>query len=152
MKPDIKHQRRSQLDKVLANCSSTLPANPKRGWIAEIRDLLQMTSAQLARRLGVTQSVVSALEKSERNKTISVKSLEKAANALECDLYITLIPRKGLEAELYSRAEALWELRHKQIQHHMRLEDQGIVPDEIRAIAQRAYEILELYGDVWKQD
>jgi DNA-binding Xre family transcriptional regulator len=74
--------------------SRLIPPRPRDGWIAEIRSLLLMTSSQLARRVGVSQSVISNLQKSEREKTITLKSLEKVANALECELVYVLIPKK----------------------------------------------------------
>ena len=146
---DIKHDRRSQLDRTFQELKGRLPAHPKTGWIAEIRTLLLMTTAQLARRIGIAQSVVSNFEKSEREKTITLHSLEKVANALECDLHYVLVPRKGLEAELYERAEKLYKKNEKKLEHHMRLEGQGTsVSDDART----ALAILKLYKQVWNNE
>ena len=143
---DIKHYQRSQLDRTLNELKKNLPTIPKKGWITEIRSLLFMTTAQLARRIGVAQSVVSNFEKSERKKTITLHSLEKIAHALECDLHYSFVPRKGLEAELYERAERLYNENEKKLEHHMRLEGQGttVIDD-----ARKTLEILKLYKKVW---
>lgn len=145
---DLKYNRRAQLDRLLGELRGKIPVRPKTGWIAEIRSALQMTTAQLARRVGVAQSVVSNFEKSERQKTITLQSLEKIAQSLECELHYVLIPKKGLEQELYERARALHEQRMKKIEHHMRLEGQGTsAADDAR----KMLEILKLYRDVWKK-
>lgn len=148
--PDIKHNRRYQLDRKFAEIKDKFPTRPKNGWIAEIRSLLLMTTAQLGRRVGVAQSVISNFEKSEREKTITLHSLEKVANALECDLHYVLTPRKGLEIELYDRAEKLYNQNKKNLEHHMLLEGQG--SNEIENDVRKAYEILKLYKRVWDKN
>ncbi len=146
---DIKHHRRSQLDQTFTELKGRLPTCPKKGWIAEVRSLLLMTTAQLARRIGVAQSVASNFERSEREKAITLQSLEKIAHALECDLHYFLVPKKGLEAELFERAEILYNQNEKKLEHHMRLEGQG--EGSVKS-ARRAYEILKLYKNVWAKE
>ena len=143
---DLKHNRRAQLDRLFQTLKGQLSPRPKKGWIAEIRTLLMMTTYQLARRVGVAQSVISNFEKSERDNTITLQSLRKVADALECELHYFLIPKKGLEHELYERAEKLHAENEKRLEHHMRLEGQG---SDVVEDARRAYEILKLYGKVW---
>jgi len=154
-KSDIKHYQRAQLDRAFAALkkSELLPALPKNGWIAEVRTLLLMTTAQLARRIGVAQSVVSNFEKSEREKTITMQSLEKIANALECDVHYLFVPRneKGLEGELYDRAKKIYEQKEKKLEHHMRLEGQG-QSESVEESVRIAIEILKLYKKVWDRE
>ncbi|MCB0339240.1 MAG: helix-turn-helix domain-containing protein [Bdellovibrionales bacterium] len=151
---DIKHSRREQLDRAFAalNESKLLPSIPKKGWIAEVRTLLLMTTAQLARRVGVAQSVISNFEKSEREKAITLQSLEKVANALECELHYVFIPRNknGLEGELHDRAEKLHRQKEKKLEHHMRLEGQG-QSESVAESVRTEIEILKLYKRVWDQ-
>lgn len=143
---DIKPYRRAQLDKTFDELRGRLPAMPIGGWIAEIRSLLLMKTTQLARRVGVSQSVVSKLEKSEREKKITLQSLENVADALECDLHYFFVPRKGLENELYERAEKLFLENEKRLEHHMSLEGQS---ESVAETAQTAKRILEYYNKVW---
>ena len=146
---DLKHNRRIQLDRTYKFWKEQLSPRPKKGWIAEIRTLLMMTTSQLARRVGVAQSVISNFEKSERENTITLQSLKKVADALECELHYFLLPKKGLEHELYERAEKLYQQNEKRLEHHMRLEGQGSdVVEDVR----RAYEILKLYDKVWDKN
>ena len=125
---------RKRWDDHFEKLASLLSPLPKQGWIAEIRKALQMTTAQLAKRLGVPQSNVSIFEKAERNKKITLQSLERAAEALDCTLHYYLIPNKGLEATLTERARKLNLHDEEVLEHHMRLEGQGSKSDSRRAL------------------
>ena len=99
---------RRQLDKRF----SQLPGadafvRPPRGWIKAIREALGMTTKQLAQRLGVVQSRVVAIEKAETSGSITLDSLERAAQALDCRLVYMLVPRRPLQNLVEQRAKAL---------------------------------------------
>ena len=66
MLDSIKFQRRLQFYILLMGLKSKFPNRPQKGWISEIRSLLLMTTAQLANRIGVAQSVMGSFEKLER--------------------------------------------------------------------------------------
>jgi predicted DNA-binding mobile mystery protein A len=66
-----------------------------------------MSSRQLAARLGLSQSAVSQLERSEVGGRIRLDSLRRAAAALDCELVYSLVPRTSLEETLETRARAL---------------------------------------------
>lgn len=99
-------------------------ATPPRGWIRAIRDALGMTAGQLGARLGVQQSRVSRLEQAERSGAVTLASLERAANALGCDLRYVLVPRQPLEQTVRTRATELARRDMARVQHNMALEDQ----------------------------
>jgi predicted DNA-binding mobile mystery protein A len=86
-----------------------LPPIPQKGWIKFFREILSMSSRQLGDRMGISQSRVSELEKGETEKTVKLKTLEKAAEALNCDLYYVLLPRHPVEDFLYDQAYAKTE-------------------------------------------
>ena len=67
---------------------------PGRGWIKAIREALGMTTGQYAKRLGVSQPRVAALERAEADGVVTLKSLRQAAEALDCDFVYALVPRK----------------------------------------------------------
>ncbi len=77
--------------------NTELFARPSRGWLKAIREALGMTTAQLGQRLGVVQSRVVAIEQAEAKGTVTLNSLEKAAQALDCRLVYALVPRQSLE-------------------------------------------------------
>jgi len=101
-------------------------SRPKRGWVFAIRQALGISTTRLAKKLGVNQSVVSRLEKSERNNNITLKSLQTIAEALDCTLVYALIPKTSLENTIKCQAKKIAKERLKQVSHHMMLEDQGI--------------------------
>ena len=106
---------------------------PVRGWIKAIRGALGMSTAQLARRLGVSQPSVVALEQSEAKGTIELATLRRAAAALDCTLIYALIPNQPLEAMVRDRARAFAQKRKGPVEHSMLLEDQMVTPKDSAA-------------------
>lgn len=104
-------------------------APPVRGWIRAIRSALGMTSAQLAKRLGIRQPSVVALEQSEAKGTIELATLRRAAEALDATLVYALVPNRTLESMVRERARQ----RLAPLEHSMRLEDQGLTLDDSEA-------------------
>jgi predicted DNA-binding mobile mystery protein A len=100
-------------------------APPFRGWIKAIREALGMTSAQLARRMGVRQPSIIALERSEAEGTIELSSLRRAAKALDCTLVYALVPNRPLELTMRERAREFARQRLEPVEHSMLLEDQA---------------------------
>jgi predicted DNA-binding mobile mystery protein A len=90
---------------------------PPRGWIRAIREALGMTSAQLGKRLGVSQPTALAYEKGEMSKSITLDSLERAAHALDCRLVYALVSRKPLQVLAEERARALARKRLHAVAH-----------------------------------
>ena len=98
--------RRRQLDRLFAQ-PHLLRALPdlRRGFISEIRGALGMSTYQLARRLEISQPAATKLEQRERDGTISLNSLRKAAEALDCNLVYAFVPKRSLLETL--RVQAL---------------------------------------------
>jgi len=101
-------------------------SSPVRGWIKAVREALGMTTAQLARRLGVKQPSVVAIEQSEVKGTIELATLRRVAEALDCTLVYALVPHKPLEAAVRDRARAFVRRRRAPVEHSMLLEDQKV--------------------------
>ena len=99
---------------------------PVRGWIKAVREALGMTTAQLAKRLGVKQPSVIAIEQSEAKGTIELATLRRVAEALDCTLVYALVPNKPLEAAVRDRARAFSRRRRGPVEHSMLLEDQQV--------------------------
>ena len=142
---------RRQLDKRLNTLRNASVARPLRGWIKAIREALGMTTAQLARRIGVSQSRAVDIEKAEVTGSITLDSLERAARALDCELVYTLLPRKPLEEMVAERAVALAVDSVKATLHTMALEDQSVNEEEAREqVKQLARQIAEKSGsNLW---
>ena len=68
---------------------------PSGGWIRAVRISLGMSVRQMAERMGITQQSAARLEKNEADDVIKLKSLRKAAEALDCRLVYALVPNEG---------------------------------------------------------
>lgn len=103
-----------------------LPAHPSVGWSRAIREALGMPAATLARRLGMTSAGVRKLEQAEAGQVITLASLRKLADALDCELQYALVPRKSLAQQLQDRALQVASERLRPVSHSMSLEDQAV--------------------------
>src|SRR5438270_620183 len=90
---------------------------PPKGWLRAIRDALGMTTAQLARRLGVSQPRIVELEQSEVSGRVTLHTLQRAAEALGCRLVYVLVPERPLADVVRERAELLAERGVTAVQH-----------------------------------
>ena len=155
MRPKERAVARRQLDKRLSSLQNLdIFTRPSRGWIKAIREALGMTTTQLAKRLGVVQSRAVAIEQAEANGTITINSLEKAANALDCRLVYAIVPGKLLDELVAERAERLATKRLKSTSHSMTLEAQGVdTADENEQLKRMIQSLLDKAGsELWEED
>jgi predicted DNA-binding mobile mystery protein A len=99
---------------------------PPKGWVRAVRDALGMTTAQLARRLGVSQPRIVELEQSEMSGSVTLHTLQRAAEALGCRLVYALVPERPLAEIVRERAEIVAERQAGAVEHTMRLENQAV--------------------------
>lgn len=127
MKTQFRDLKLNQLDAQLRVWrEQTLGARPQVGWVRAIREALGMSAAALARRLNMSLVSVRKLEISEAQDTITLASLRKLAEALDCELRYALVPKTSLEERVQYQAEALARARLAPILHSMALEDQQV--------------------------
>lgn len=89
--------RLQQMDAALrADRLAGLPERPMGGWLRAIRQALGITSAGVAARLGITASGVRKLEQAEASNAITLATLRRVAEALDCELRYVLVPRQPL--------------------------------------------------------
>ena len=125
-------QSRSRLDQRFQELGAVMRyTSPARGWIKAVREALGMTTAQLARRLGIRQPSVVALEQSEAKGTIELATLRRVAEALDCTLVYVLVPKRSLEDIVRDRARAFARRRLEPIEHSMLLENQTVAARDI---------------------
>ncbi len=101
---------------------------PQPGWVATIRQSLGMTRRDLARRMHVAESTVARLEASECASTIQLDTLQRAAEAMDCELHYVLVPRRPLEDMVIEQARKRAAALLSRATHTMLLEDQK--PDD----------------------
>ena len=127
-------QARSHLDERFRDLGpATRYASPVRGWIKAVREALGMSTAQLAKRLGVKQPSVIALQQSEAKGTIELATLRRVAEALDCTLVYALVPNQPLEAIVRDRARTFARRRLEPVEHSMLLEDQQVTAKDAGA-------------------
>lgn len=127
-------------------------SRPQRGWVKAIREGLGMTSAQVADRLGIRQPSFAELEKSEAEKRITLASLERAAEALDCRLVYVLVPNRPLSEKLAERADEVAEEQLTAVEQTMKLEKQSVTNARQRAsLKQRlVMQLLDKPSRLWR--
>ena len=132
--PRITAQSRTALDRRFDGMRPAEQfARPVRGWIKAIRQALGMSSAQLAKRLGVKQPTLAGIERSEALGTIGLATLERVAAALDCTLVYALVPKQPLETIVRERAREVARRRLAAAAHTMLLEHQAVAPSDFEA-------------------
>ena len=118
---------REQLDASLQRLSPLLDVTaPPKGWIRAIRDALGMTARQLANRLGVAQQAVARIEKEELAGSVTIKTMRRIAECLDCVFVYGFVPRTSLEETVARQAKNIAAQRLAQASQTMSLENQAL--------------------------
>lgn len=153
MKPEHKTIIREQLEATLSCLSEAANTNrPSRGWLRAVREALGMSSRQFANRLGVKPPRITALEKDEMSGAVTMKKMQEAANALDCDFFYTLIPRKSLTDTVRKQAENLAIGRLSRVSHSMLLESQQLSDSEQKKAVKTEIEkiLKQMPRELWE--
>ncbi|MGD0446176.1 MAG: mobile mystery protein A [Edaphobacter sp.] len=128
MRNEFRNLRLKQLDRSLEPFRAARGiSRPSKGWLRTIRQALDISSGELARRLGTSRQLPLQLEKGEAEDRITLRSLRAAAAALDCDLVYALVPRAdNLQESIENRARAEARKRVVGVEHSMALEDQAV--------------------------
>lgn len=127
MNKDFRDLQLHQIDAQLAVWKSVrVPVRPQVGWVRAIREALGMSAAAFARRLGMSHAGVRKLELSEADDAITLASLRKLAEALDCEFHYELVPRTSLAQQLRDQAAHVAGERLSQVSHSMALENQAV--------------------------
>lgn len=124
---------------------------PEKGWCFSIRKALKMPLAILAKRLNVSIPRVAYLEKQEAEGKVTLNTLKKAAEALDCRLFYVFIPKDvSLEEMLVKQVDKKAEMILQETLRTMALEDQ--VPEDLKAQKDelKADILKNFKSDLWK--
>lgn len=136
MRNKLKQLQIQTLDRHLAEIR--ICERPSGGWIAAIRKSLGMSVRQMAERIGITQQSAANLESNESEDSITLKSLRKAAEALNCRLVYALVPNNGRLQDILDR-QAMIKAKDivSAVDHTMQLEAQGVgnIQQKVKEIA-----------------
>jgi predicted DNA-binding mobile mystery protein A len=76
---------------------------PKQGWVREIRDALGISQSQLAARAGIARATVQQMERAEGRRRITLASLDRLAQAMECQVAFAIVPKSGTLQDVRAR-------------------------------------------------
>ena len=145
----VARQQTRQLEHALSNVR--VPPRPRNGWIDAIREALGMTKTQLAKRMGIARPSLNRLEANEVSGSITIASLQNAADALGCELRYALIPKVPL-TEMVNK-QALRRARQKlgRVNQSQALEASALESENlVEAIADLAKELeVRRPTDLW---
>ncbi len=125
---------------------------PSKGWINTFRTSLKMSLRQLGNRLKISPQSVKEIEEREVNGTITLNSLQEAANAMDLKLVYGFVSKhESLEKMIESRARELATEIVLRTNTSMVLEDQQNSKVRIdQAIAQKTAELkFEMPKYLW---
>jgi predicted DNA-binding mobile mystery protein A len=133
------HQQRQILDQKIKLSDATM----KNGWIKSVRNSLGISSRQLALLMEASPNTVSQIESGEVKRTVSLKSLSRAAEAMDCELIYMIRPKKiyrSFDDILEKKSLALAQKISEGVTHSMNLEQQNvnkkITQHQIKTLAQ----------------
>jgi predicted DNA-binding mobile mystery protein A len=119
--------QRKQLDEVFLKVSAFPTfAAPTRGWLHAIRQSLGMPLRTLAERMDMTPQAIERIEKREADQSITLASLQSAAEALDCLFVYAIVPKRSLVETLHSAAEQAADAMMKGVAQTMDLEGQSV--------------------------
>lgn len=91
-----------------------------------------MPRRELGRRMGVGEKRVAQLEEGEAEGRLTLDSLARAAEALDCELVVAVVPRRPLERVITERRERLAaDWLKSRVLHTMEIEAQGVRLDQL---------------------
>lgn len=129
------------------------PHTPSEGWLRTMRKALGMSGAQLARKMDVTRALISQAESNEVSGSVTIKTMQKMAEAMGCRFVYAVLPPKGKETEDVIFAQAMKKARAiaERTDGHMALENQSLTETErekqLNRLAQRL--AIEMASDFW---
>jgi|ERR1039458_485425 transcriptional regulator with XRE-family HTH domain len=81
--------------------------NPTNGLLRAVRQALRVPVPEIAKKMGVNRSVVFYLEAREHTNTITLRSISRMAQAMDCKVVYGIVPMGGKTLEELAE-ERLW--------------------------------------------
>lgn len=67
---------------------------PARGWLRAVREAMGLTQGRVAARAAVKRQSYAQFEAAEERGAISIASMRRAAEAMDCELVYFIVPRE----------------------------------------------------------
>jgi predicted DNA-binding mobile mystery protein A len=144
MKKRYKDLRRRQIQQDMAGLQALRDSHrPPGGWLRTIRQSLKLTLPELAKKLGITKSTLIGFELREAADSITLATLRRVAEAMDCKLVYAIVPKTGtLDDIVEKKARDKATTLVRAVDTTMSLEDQSVGRSEER-IKEVAKRILE---------
>lgn len=85
-----------------------------------------MTGEQLAKRIGANKQRVARIESDESQGSVTIKTMRRVAEGLDCVFVYGFVPRTSLEETVRNRAMSVAKQRMFKVSRTMELEQQGL--------------------------
>ena len=127
---------------------------PGEGWLRTVRNALQMSGAQLARRLGVTRALISQSEKAELSGRITIRKMHEMAEAMDCQFVYAVVPNTSIRDCIEAHAKKKATAVVRKTSEHMALEGQALAEKQIDFEIQRLAQNMaaSLPRDLWNEE
>lgn len=128
MKPEYRELRLNQLSRNLRSFENgrNVP-RPQRGWLRAVRRALGLKLEDVAQVAQTSRQRIFLFEKAESNDQITLRSLRRIANAMDCDLVYAIVPKSGTIMQLAERKERDEATKRVlSVEHSMSLEGQAV--------------------------
>ena len=123
-------------------------ATVREGWIKYMRSALGLTLSELAKLAGVGLGSVAQAERREVDGQVSLATLKKMAEAMDCELVYAFVPNKNLKDLIHDKAVDKAKKTLGLADLHMKLEDQKVEGNLDERIERLARKFIEK-GDIW---
>jgi predicted DNA-binding mobile mystery protein A len=103
---------------------------PARGWLRAVREAFGITQKNAGTKMGMRQQAYRLVEEREMRGAVTIDTLRRAADALDCELVYFLLPKHGA-ASTFSDLATSHDPSHENqraTDHSMMLEGQGTRP------------------------
>lgn len=118
-------------------------AYPIQSWIQHIRTALGLSTYQLAKLMGIRQASIFTMEKREGEGHITLDTLQKAAQAMGCELVYAFVPQSSLETFVRSEEKKLADKLFVKTNTTMTLEQQGLTHEDAKTQKDVLYENIK---------
>lgn len=153
-KMSVKETAKRQYARLLDQAAQQTTAikTPKQGWLATMRKALGMSAPQLAERMSITKPAIYQAERQEPKGGITLKQMEKFAEAMGGRFVYAIVPESSVEDIVREQAHKKAEAVVKRASSHMALEKQSLTTRQMQDEISRLTDELmrERPSDFWE--
>jgi predicted DNA-binding mobile mystery protein A len=125
IKTIVSQQYRDKINQS-AKTLADFPEIPPEGWLKTVRKALRMSGAALASRLGVTKARIPKAEKDELSGSLTLKTIQNMAEAMNCKFVYAVIPNDSVDSIIRQQALEKAKQQVEAAAIHMALEAQSL--------------------------